>query len=88
MCETIRVDDEAGTHFLDCVGHARAFFKAGVVFDADCDENHRPSKNEECLCHVDMEATAAKNGYAATNQHGGDPFEWVMSRSRQQPIEG
>ena len=77
MCESIRVKDEAGTHYIESFGEASHFFRDGLVFNIDMKTT---LKENDCLCYLDMEATAAKSNYVATNQHGGDPFVWHFKR--------
>lgn len=70
MCESIIYKDKV----IECYREAREAFGAdALVWDEDCN----PARSEdECLCHLDMEATAKRLGLTADNQHGGDPFEW------------
>lgn len=77
MCESIILGDRQ----IETVGEARAAF-ATLVFDADAEVRKTPPTETECLCWLDMEATATANGYVANNQHGGDPFEWVFTKTQ------
>lgn len=79
MCESIVI----GQRMIETVGEARLAMPAGLVFDADADRQTPPTETE-CLCWLDMEATARLNGYTANNQHGGDPFEWIFTKQKAQ----
>lgn len=82
MCETVLIVGADGgvVKVLETVGQAVEQFPSGLAWE-DFGERKTPPQDDECLCWLDMEATAALNGYTADNQHGGDPFEWHFRRN-------
>lgn len=73
MCEMIVF----GGKWIETYREAREEFgDENLVWDAGLEWLKR---DDECLCHLDMKATAKKLGLTANNQHGGDPFEWQFS---------
>lgn len=86
MCQSIRVENVGGLHatvFIENIGEAKAKFGAEALVFID-DDKRDIQQDNECLCWLDHEATAARAGYTATNQHGGDPFEWHFSKQTAQ----
>lgn len=75
MCQYIVLDGE----HIETIGQARAAFGAAVTFDLT-QEEAATNTDDECLCWLDMEATAERAGYVATNQHGGDPAAWHFAK--------
>lgn len=84
MCETVVIigSDGLAMHTVETVSQAVAQFPSGLVWD-DFGTRTVPPQDDECLCWLDMAATAHLNGYTTDNQqHGGDPFEWHFKRKQ------
>lgn len=82
MCETVHIiaDDGSVMRVVETVGQAIEQFPDGLAFEDFGTRTVLP-QDSECLCWLDMKATARINGYTADNQHGGDPFEWQFRRN-------
>lgn len=70
MCQTITIGDE----YLETVGDVRRVLGAVVMLPARGVDADAVSDGE-CLCWVDMTATADRAGYDAA-QDVRDSFEW------------
>ena len=77
MCEVIVIVDDLYNvvRIIETVGEAKAEFRE-LVFDTDVHSRATPPQDRECLCWLDMSATAQLTGFIA--EQGGDPFEWYF----------
>lgn len=79
MCRGVQFSDGSRA---DCVGELRAALGAvPLVFDAELANRPSPISENECLCWVDIEATALAAG--ATVDQYADPFDWTWRRSKE-----
>lgn len=78
MCQTITIGDD----WLETIGDVRRVLgRDAVVLLPARNADPLTVKDDECLCWVDMQATADRAGYVAA-QDPRDSFEWHFSKPR------